>query len=233
MSTTQKFRWNHIAIEGITIVASILLAFAIDAWWDDRSERVRLVAAIQNIVAEVSEAREEINSAVQRNQFRIDGMRQFLSLSPDELATLPRDTVVAISRSFVIPSPFDPGEIALQGFLTGGNLEKIADRELANALIAWAQFPNEIDDDHEDVSVMMIAVFERAAGHGVWSAILNEEADPKIPGGTDLQDALVALRRDNYFVDLLANSITYFESFARQLADGIEIADQVLEASKQ
>ena len=38
MSTTQKIRWNHIAIEGIAIVASILLAFAIDAWWETRRE---------------------------------------------------------------------------------------------------------------------------------------------------------------------------------------------------
>lgn len=26
--------------EGVVIVASILLAFAIDAWWDERKERV-------------------------------------------------------------------------------------------------------------------------------------------------------------------------------------------------
>jgi hypothetical protein len=30
--------WKHIAVEAAAIVASILLAFAIDAWWDARAE---------------------------------------------------------------------------------------------------------------------------------------------------------------------------------------------------
>jgi ketosteroid isomerase-like protein len=36
----QPVNWNRLAIEGAVIVFSILLAFAIDAWWGERQERV-------------------------------------------------------------------------------------------------------------------------------------------------------------------------------------------------
>jgi hypothetical protein len=39
MSSARNVPWFRIAAEGAVVVASILLAFAIDAWWDERLER--------------------------------------------------------------------------------------------------------------------------------------------------------------------------------------------------
>jgi len=36
MSDSQKNRWKSLSIEATAIVVSILLAFAIDAWWEER-----------------------------------------------------------------------------------------------------------------------------------------------------------------------------------------------------
>ena len=38
MSIDRTIPWQRIAVEGIAIVASILFAFAIDAWWNDRQQ---------------------------------------------------------------------------------------------------------------------------------------------------------------------------------------------------
>ena len=35
----QEIPWNKFVVEAFVIVGSILLAFAIDAWWDERQER--------------------------------------------------------------------------------------------------------------------------------------------------------------------------------------------------
>jgi hypothetical protein len=40
MKPTREIPWKRIAVEATAIVASILIAFAIDAWWQDRSERI-------------------------------------------------------------------------------------------------------------------------------------------------------------------------------------------------
>jgi len=37
MSNADKTPWKRIAVEAVAIVASILLAFAIDAWWENRA----------------------------------------------------------------------------------------------------------------------------------------------------------------------------------------------------
>jgi hypothetical protein len=63
VKTTQNIQWKRLAAEVIAIFASILFAFAIDAWWDERSGSLRLEGAIQNIAAEVAEARIETNFA--------------------------------------------------------------------------------------------------------------------------------------------------------------------------
>ena len=39
MTKAQNIPWNRLVVEAAAIVVSILLAFAIDAWWDDRQQR--------------------------------------------------------------------------------------------------------------------------------------------------------------------------------------------------
>jgi hypothetical protein len=232
MSFAETIQWKRLVVEAAAIVGSILLAFAIDAWWDDRSDNVRLAGAIQNTAGEVGDAREEIVNAVERNTFRMDGIRRFLSLQPDELLMLPDDSILSFKGVFATPSPFDSSGYALQGLLARGNLEIIADDELRSALIAWAQFPNEIERDYAEALQLSMLFFERMARHGVHSAFRNETGDFEIPGAVPLRDALVSLRNDEVAVDALAQYLVYFEDFNRQLADGIEYADRVLRASQ-
>lgn len=232
MSVAQTIRWKRLLVEAVAIVGSILLAFAIDAWWDDRSDNIRLARAIQNIADEVRDAREEIVNAVERNTFRMDGIRRFLSLEPDELLILPDDSILSFRGVFSTPSPFDSSGYALQGLLAAGNLEIIADDELRSALITWAQFPNEIERDYAEALQLSMSLFERMARHGVHSAFRNETGDFKIPNAVPLRDALVSLRHDEVAVEALAQYLVYFEDFSSQLADGIEYADRVLRASQ-
>jgi hypothetical protein len=232
MSATQTIQWKHLSVEAIAILASILLAFAIDALWEERSDRVRLEGAIQNIVTEVGDARGEIDRAVGRNTFRIEGMRRFLSLQPDELLTLPEDSLLPIGGVFGPPSPFDTSGYALQGLLASGNLEIIADDELRSALIAWAQFPSEIERDYAESVQLSMALLERIAKHSVYSAFSNEIGDLEIPDAVQLRDALVSLRRDGEAVEVLAQLLVYFEDFNDQLAEGVEYANRVLRASR-
>ena len=232
MSVAQTIRWQRLLVEAVAIVGSILLAFAIDAWWDDRSDNIRLAGAIQNIADEVRDAREEIVNAVERNTFRMDGIRRFLSLEPGELLVLPDDSILSFRGVFATPSPFDSSGYALQGLLAAGNLEIIADDELRSALIAWAQFPNEIERDYAEALQLSMSLFERMARHGVHSAFRNETGDFKIPNAVPLRDALVSLRHDEVAVEALAQYLVYFEDFSSQLADGIEYADRVLRASQ-
>lgn len=64
------------ASEGAVIVVSILLAFWIDAWWDNRQARMTEVTVLESIREEVEENRLELDRLLGLNgtQFnRIDG----------------------------------------------------------------------------------------------------------------------------------------------------------------
>ena len=49
MSESETIPWKRLTAEGGAIVASILIAFAIDAWWQDRTERIIEVQYLQAI----------------------------------------------------------------------------------------------------------------------------------------------------------------------------------------
>ena len=40
MNKSQEIPWKRLFVEATAIVASILIAFAIDAWWQDRTEHI-------------------------------------------------------------------------------------------------------------------------------------------------------------------------------------------------
>jgi len=113
VNIVQAIQWRRLFVEAVAIAGSILLAFSIDAWWDERSDNIRLVGAIQNIADEVKDAREEIENAVNRNTFRIDGLRRFLGLQPNEILALPDDALLSYNTVSYTPSPFDSSGYAL------------------------------------------------------------------------------------------------------------------------
>ena len=231
MPTDSGIQWRRLATEAAAIVVSILLAFAIDAWWDERNDRVRLVSAIRNLTAEVADARIEIVRATQRNQDRIDSLKKFLSLSAEQFLELDANSIS--TSQFGPPSPFDTSGFALQGLLSGGNLEIISDDELRAALISWSQFPAEIERDYAEAEQFYMMRSERIAKHGVLAATRNERKNPSIPGSTSVREAFAAIRRDREIVDLTSQLIIHFEDFNDQLAEGIELADRVINASRQ
>jgi hypothetical protein len=53
MNRLDQISWKRIATESAVIVGSILVAFAIDAWWDDRIERGALVEHLILVEAEL------------------------------------------------------------------------------------------------------------------------------------------------------------------------------------
>lgn len=60
MSESRIIPWKRIAIESVAIVGSILLAFAIDAWWEKRQDREDELIILQSILAELTSIEETI-----------------------------------------------------------------------------------------------------------------------------------------------------------------------------
>jgi len=62
----QNIAWSRIVVEGIAIVASILLAFAIDAWWDNKKQHDAEQVVLENLLEDLKSKQELL---VEMNRF--------------------------------------------------------------------------------------------------------------------------------------------------------------------
>ena len=65
MNNTQSIRWRRISVEAAAIVVSILLAFSIDAWWQDRSDQIRLKEYLSQVRADTLDNQRRLTEALQ------------------------------------------------------------------------------------------------------------------------------------------------------------------------
>jgi hypothetical protein len=129
MNDSRNIPWIRISVEGVAVVASILLAFAIDTWWDERIDRkteqeelLRLQAEFQiNIdrnlastgqagaMAASSQLYEEISRAVEKRLDFVDLSNQtikgILGTPTLEVETPVLDSLIRSGRLAVIQNP--------------------------------------------------------------------------------------------------------------------------------
>ena len=63
MTDTNKIAWKRLSVEAAAIVGSILLAFAIDAWWEDRNDVELERRLLTVLLAEFEQNRELLREA--------------------------------------------------------------------------------------------------------------------------------------------------------------------------
>ena len=74
MKSTAKIPWSRILPEGAVIIASILIAFAIDSWWADRQEDIRRNALILELQSDLTETLEDLDVAIPAVDKRLSQM---------------------------------------------------------------------------------------------------------------------------------------------------------------
>jgi hypothetical protein len=104
---TRSIPWPRILAEGVAIVVSILLAFGIQAWWEER-QALSLEADLLAALAEELEANQEaLGADRERNAEALTMTDRFLRSAPESLAGLPPDSVFPLLDAFVRPVTFD------------------------------------------------------------------------------------------------------------------------------
>ena len=70
---------SRLLLEGFVIVVSILLAFAIDAWWDDRQEAEEARLQVERVVVELEANIVRLEDQVERLDVTTAAAKRFLS----------------------------------------------------------------------------------------------------------------------------------------------------------
>jgi hypothetical protein len=79
MSDGFQSSWTRFAIEGVVIVVSILIAFGIDAFWQERQERLRTESHVKALQEEIGEAVIAVEVSQARREGRIAVIRELLA----------------------------------------------------------------------------------------------------------------------------------------------------------
>ena len=151
MNETGSIAWKRLIVEAVAIVGSILLAFAIDAWWNDRNESAlerRLLNALfvefeQNMQL-LQQAREEYEqyymNALQVLEFLDKG-----TANVDQAEFAESFSGLLLSRSIHLESG------TYDALLGSGDLSIIRDEELRSRLAAWPSYIREWTEEEEAV----------------------------------------------------------------------------------
>ena len=138
MPENQKVPWKRIGIEASAIVASILVAFSIDAWWDDRQDREYELAILSALLTEFEQTRKNVDDILSFQVAILDSVQQPLLLSVDEnpaISNIELDRLLLDQRWGSSPDRFAAPE--LKSVIARGDLRLISNQKLRENLRAW------------------------------------------------------------------------------------------------
>ena len=152
MANTNNIQWKRTAVEGVAIVVSILLAFWIDTWWEDRKEArlevVYLLELQENF--ELSKSRLEDQAAELE-----ETARSMQILQNQSVLESPSMSVSELNENFgqvINMSSFFPVNRAYANMTGSGELKLIRSRPLKKALAEYyaaAQVTVLVQNTHE------------------------------------------------------------------------------------
>ena len=139
MSESQRIAWRRLTAEGAAIVASILLAFWIDALWDRHVEQEDLLEYLLAFEQELIESRKDIELALALSTEVLRTTdKAFALLSDSDQDGLPGSFAGTIGSIYKIHSP-DLNTGAYEDMVSSGNMRLIGNRKLSDRIKQYMQ----------------------------------------------------------------------------------------------
>ena len=227
--------WVRLFAEGLAIVASILIAFAIDAWWQGRlleAEERQILVSLQaefkihraTLIERESRLTERENSIVRLLRL----MRSGEFPGPAVMDTLLDD--------LTHPGTWDPGSGARDALIASGRLELIDNLDLRNHLSEWQGRVDEVRDNEAAAREMILRILnpflsergvpmDRVVAHDfeLWPAPLTSDAEAARAYRTLLADPAFQSYAAVRFVWLNTDEYRETIAFADTILQAIEL----------
>ncbi len=138
--------WLRVFVEGVVIVASILLALALDEWREERGELEDEQQALSGLQTDFRRYREIMESRVSAVTREIEQIEFLFSLGAGRAEELPVARADSAFRWLIVAGTVDPGEGTLDALIGAGRLSLIRRDELRDLLTAWKTRLDEVLD---------------------------------------------------------------------------------------
>jgi len=219
-------RWTNRASEAAVIVASILLAFWIDAWWGERQARVAELSALESLREEAEANRADLDSILRFNRRDLDRTDRFLVLEPREMLPLPSDSVAQWLEALTVTWTYD-GDLSATGlFLDSPTQVTVKGREVREVAARWARLVEDAEEEKatfwelgKDVTSQLASRAAPVANQG--QGFLNEVTSRLGPS------VLAELRADDAFVALVLHKAHYQNIYLFELSLASVVLDSL------
>ncbi len=135
-------------LEGFVVVASILIAFAIDAWWDGRSDQAAKRALLERLQADFAEIKPELLQVQHEHQLRLQSAVTLLErFSVGDKLDMTEDVDRDVSNVFIGSRTFQPGTGAIDTFVNGEGSRLVDNDRLADLLLKWPGLLEELQEE--------------------------------------------------------------------------------------
>jgi hypothetical protein len=227
MTANEKIPWKRLTVEAAAIVGSILLAFAIDAWWSARQLDNEEQQTLRQLQAEFQTNAALLAERRGRHEDILNACETILSLTGPESEDLLTDTANARSaiERITIWWTYDPQMGVLAGLTQSGGLRIISSDPLRNALASW---PSEVQDLVED------EIYAQEFTAGLLEPYLNENLamrnvvlHPSVNKGK-FSDNLVGLLAERKFENLVHNKLGLTIQVLREYDGLAALVDEIL-----
>lgn len=156
MQLPRHISWSRIAAESVAIIASILLAFAIDAWWEERGERKLETALLADLQSDFRASQAHLEAWLAGNRRTLEDNTLFVdrvrASQPDGRFNAELGWVVSVIG---VPT-YDPTDATFRAALASGRLELLSDYRLRSALATWRQVLEDTREDEEMVRKLVV-----------------------------------------------------------------------------
>gem|GEM_PF-4170323 len=216
MSDGRIGRWSAVLREALAVLAAILAAFALDAWWDGRVEEREMRDALDAVRVELEDNAGAIRGALAYNSAQAELVADALDLTTTEVGEMTDEDMGRFSN---LPN-FQVVTLRLgatAAFIEGGHLRALDDRELRGVLAGLSEIQSEIDEEGsvvDGLSSQLTSTLLRAAGMD-W---MRTPQDMASPSGT--RAILEAVATDDEVRRLL-----YGRTFLLNLVYGLELTN--------
>jgi hypothetical protein len=144
---TQPPIWKRLTLEAVVIVASILLAFAIDAWWDGRQDSARRIALLSALQTDFRAAEAGLVRSVEVEGNLLRRTEALLIASGDQ-TRLSQDSIRSLSLGLVAAGPAVPPTPLYDAAVSSGDIGLI---ESDSLLVFLGRF-QVMRERHEDIA---------------------------------------------------------------------------------
>ena len=147
MTETQPLPWKRLFAEAAAIVVSILLAFAIDTWWDDRGDRHAERLLLQRLQADFEGISSALAFTETEHRETSAGCIALMKIPQGDAVPVTDEYDRFVALIFLTSRTFNPGAGAVAAFLQGGGARLVENPALADLLLSW---PGLVEDLQEE-----------------------------------------------------------------------------------